>query len=170
MKMINPNKEAQDIIFQLAEKAKDDVDLNDPYLQKLIHELNAAAQFADFNSLEKKRNQGHYSVKEVAELFDVNKQTVYKWIAEEKIEYKEDNSPGKTQRKGYQIPKEQFKTEDEMDKVDPTFKQRREDELESIPNTGFDPAGIDLPRNVEYSLNRDDIKRNYTREKDEYGK
>lgn len=161
--MINPNKEAHDIIIELAQKAKEDINLNDPCIQKLIYELNAVARFADFNALQEKRDQGYYSVKDVAELFDVNKQTVYKWIAEEKIEYKEDNSPGKVQRKGYQIPKNQFQTEDEMNEVDPSFRQRREEEMEDIPNTDFDPSNVDLPKDVKYSLNHNDIKRSIKR-------
>ncbi|QQK78751.1 helix-turn-helix domain-containing protein [Salicibibacter cibi] len=81
------------------------MDLADPYIQKLILELNTAARV----HLSKMNiNSEYYSVKDVAELFDVNKQTVYKWIAEEKIDYSIDNSPGKTLRKGYRIPKRQF--------------------------------------------------------------
>ncbi|WP_404451828.1 helix-turn-helix domain-containing protein [Virgibacillus necropolis] len=167
--MVNPNKEAHDIIIELAQKAEDDINLNDPSTQKLIYELNAVARFADFNALDEKRDQGYYSVKDVAELFDVNKQTVYKWIAEEKIEYKEDNSPGKTQRKGYQIPKSQFQTENEMNEVDPTFSQRRKEETEDIPNTDFDSGNVVLPKDVKESLNHDDIKRDFKRQKNEHG-
>ncbi|ASN06363.1 helix-turn-helix domain-containing protein [Virgibacillus necropolis] len=167
--MMNPNKEAHDIIIKLAQKAKNDINLNDPSIQKLIYELNAVARFADFNAPDEKRNQDYYSVRDVAELFDVNKQTVYKWIAEEKIDYKEDNSPGKTQRKGYQIPKDQFQTENEINEVDPTFKQRRKDETEDIPNTDFDSSSVVLPKDAKQSLTYSDIKRGFKRHKSEYG-
>lgn len=134
--MTNSSKIAYDIIIKLAEETEKNTDLGDPYIQKLILELNAIAQINYSNS---DYNQEHYTVKDVAELFDVNKQTVYKWIAEDKIEYKTDDSPGKIHRKGYQIPKSQFREENKVNEIDPTFRNRRENELEEIPNTGFNP-------------------------------
>lgn len=163
--MVNSNKVAHDIITKLAEETEKEIDLNDPYIQKLILELNTVARVPDFNFLEEKQNQEFYSVKDVAELFDVNKQTVYKWIAEEKIEYEVDESPGKIQRKGYQIPKKQFQTENEMIKVDPTFRKRREEDMEGIPNTDFDQSNTYLPENDKHGLSHDDIKRNIKRKK-----
>jgi len=125
----NKTKVARDIILKLAYETEKETDLSDPYIQKLILELNSVAHV----SISDDDTPEYYSVKDVAELFDVNKQTVYKWIAEEKIEYKTDGSPGKTQRKGYKIPKRQFQSEKEMDAVDPTFSKKHSSSRESPP-------------------------------------
>lgn len=161
--MMNPNKEAQDIIHELAEKAEKDIDITDPSIQKLIFKLNVVARTVDVSSLV--GNQGYYSVKDVAELFDVNKQTVYQWIKEEKIEYEEDQSPGKIQRKGYRIPKKQFQSEDQINEVDPTFQRRREEETEDIPRSDFDQTRVMYPENDKGSLSHDAIKRNLIRKR-----
>lgn len=105
----------------------------------------------------------YYSQKNVAELFDVSKQTVYLWIEEGKIEC--ENSSGKLPGEEYWIPKEQFQTKDKMNKIDPTFTERREKEMEGIPVTDFDPGSIVLPVNAKYSLSHDEIKRYFTRKK-----
>ncbi len=141
--------------LNLPKKRKKKTDLTDPYIQKLIFELNSVARV----SLSENTNAPeHYTVKDVAELFDVNKQTVYKWIAEEKIEYKIDESPGKIQRKGYQIPKGQFKTEKEMHAVDPTFRDRREKNMREIPNTGSYQPDMPPQEGNGNSVSYDDIK------------
>jgi hypothetical protein len=91
-------------------------------------------------------------------------QTVYKWINEEKIKCEEINSPGKQQGKGYRIPKDQFEGEDAADDsaindIDPTFRSRREKELEKIPNTGFDPGSLILPEDSKAAVNEEEIKK-----------
>lgn len=163
--MMNPNKEAHDIINELAEKADKDVDIADPSIQKLILKLNVVARTVDVSALEEERNHGYYSVKDVAELFDVNKQTVYQWIKEKKIEYEEDQSPGKLQRKGYRIPKKQFQTEDQMNEVDHTFHRRREEDMEEIPHSDSAQNNVVFPENDKDALSHDVIKRNLIRKR-----
>ncbi|QDH20903.1 helix-turn-helix domain-containing protein [Saccharibacillus brassicae] len=52
------------------------------------------------------RDEAYYTIKEVSELFHVTPQAVHKWIDAGKIEYV---SPEQGRRKGYLIPKAQFK-------------------------------------------------------------
>ncbi|SFD42293.1 Helix-turn-helix domain-containing protein [Lentibacillus persicus] len=161
--MVNKTKVAHDIILKLAEETEKNVDLADPYIQKLLFELNSVALVSSSGN---HNVPEYYSVKDVAELFDVNKQTVYKWIAEEKIDYKVDESPGKIQRKGYQIPKGQFQTEREMNIVDPTFSKRREKAMKDIPNTDSSQSDVSLPEHSHNSsISYDDIKHDLRKNK-----
>jgi len=162
IEMVKSSEIAHEIILKLAKETEREADLTDPYIQKLILELNSVAQISFSNN---STNSGYYSVKDVAELFDVNKQTVYKWIAEEKIVYKTDNSPGKKQRKGYKIPKEQFKTEKDMIAMDPTFSERRQIDIENIPNTDSNHNYKDLPKNGDGTKSYQEIKRNILKRK-----
>jgi excisionase family DNA binding protein len=155
--MVNPTEVAYDIIFELAKKAQEQTEINDPVMKELIKKLDLVSQYVEISTVKDAKDE-YYSVKEVSELFDVNKQTVYKWIDQGKIEYEEDNSPGKVQRKGYLIPKCQFKTEEALNKVDPTFKNRREAELNEIPNTGFDTKNVTFPEESNESYSFEDIK------------
>jgi len=51
-------------------------------------------------------DRNYYTVEEVAKRFGVTRQAVHKWISADKIKY---IAPGDGKRKGYLIPKDQFK-------------------------------------------------------------
>ncbi|THF84451.1 helix-turn-helix domain-containing protein [Cohnella fermenti] len=53
-------------------------------------------------------NEDYYTVEEVAKRFGVTRQAVHKWISMEKIKYL---APTDGKKKGYLIPKNQFKLE-----------------------------------------------------------
>lgn len=119
----------------------------------ISHELNTLVEAENEN--------GYYSAKDVAELFDVNKQTVYK-CAEDKIEYKKDNSLGKTKRNGYHILKTEFQTIEKVNKTDATFHERRKKEMEDIPDTGFDPNSVTLSKSGKNPVSHHEMKNSST--------
>ncbi|MCD8510088.1 MAG: helix-turn-helix domain-containing protein [Bacillus sp. (in: Bacteria)] len=154
---MKPTKEARDIINELASKQ---VDLSDPKTIHLIQRLHAIAAVHSEPISPNELTQ-YYSVKEVAELFDVTIQSVYKWINEEKIEYKLDDGPGKQQRKGYLIPKDQFNDHGKINDVDESFFKRRLEEMEEIPRQKIEST--DLPTNSNRRLSKHGIRDLYNR-------
>lgn len=154
---MNQIEEVHNIISELAKIDEQQFNF-DPKIKELI-------QRAKLTMLhnQDQANNPYYSVKDVAELFDVNKQTVYKWIAEEKIVYEEEDSPGKRTRKGYRIPQSQFQGEygyddKRMNQVDPTFRGRREEETNEIPNTGFNSDHLIFPEHSKKTKSIDEMK------------
>lgn len=142
-------KDIQSIILELAAKAEEKPDL-DPDIRSLIARAKTTLRTLTVTTELIQDEDGYYSVKDVAELFGVSAQSVYKWIDEGKIEYKEDNSPGKKKRKGYRIPKQQFQGKYAMDdsvlsQIDPIFRARREEEMKEIPQSGFDSSNVKFP-------------------------
>ena len=97
----------------------------------------------------------YYTVKFVAQLFDVSMQQIYEWIEEGRIiaiKGKESND--------YKIPSDQFVGKDENDDsrylaIDPTFHKRIEEEQKELYEMGKkDLSHIKLPVESSRKMSR----------------
>ncbi len=96
----------------LKDKKKDllrsihDFKLKRPNYDELLHfvtEIEILLEEDIKNDVEKDNNESFLTVEETAERFGVTPQAVYKWIKQNKIEYKDKTPSG-----GYLIPESQF--------------------------------------------------------------
>jgi transposase-like protein len=94
---------------------------------ELLHRLNHIFS-TDAIVVYKRQQQDsdYYSVKDVAEIFGVSPQAVYKWIDQGKIQAEEEYTPGAIKNRSKKIPKAQFEQDTKFMKKLDQFKKINE--------------------------------------------